>query len=98
MLRVQQAARPYGAAIEHGPLKTKQSYRRAPLTAETMKLLREYLAKHPRADELDAPLWPRMSLTTTPRPTGVRADAAAPGAATRGVTEAGPNATAKDRA
>lgn len=38
-----------------------------------------------------------MSLTR-PRPTGVRADAAAPGAATTGVKEAAPSATAKDRA
>jgi integrase len=35
---------------------------------------------------------------TRPRPTGVRADTAAPGAATTGVKEAAPSATAKDRA
>ena len=29
VLRVQQAVRPNGAAIEYGPLKTKQSYRLA---------------------------------------------------------------------
>lgn len=97
VLRVEQAARAKGAAIEYGPLKTKQSYRRVPLTAETTALLRDYLAEHPRRDEPDAPLWPGMSLTR-PRPTGVRADTAAPGAATTGVKEAAPSATAKDRA
>lgn len=86
VLRVQQAARAKGAAIEYGPLKTKQSYRRVPLTAETTELLRGCLAEHPRAGELDAPLWPGMSLTR-PRPTGVRTDTAAPGAATTGVKE-----------
>lgn len=97
VLRVEQAARAKGAAIEYGPLKTKQSYRRVPLTAETTELLRDYLAEHPRADELDAPLWPCMSLTR-PRPTGVRADTAAPGGATTGVKDPGPSATAKPRA
>lgn len=97
VFRVHQAARAKGAAIEYGPLKTKQSYRRVPLTAETTALLRDYLAEHPRADEPDAPLWPGMSLTR-PRPTGVRVDAAAPGAATTAVKEAAPSASAKDRA
>lgn len=97
VLRVQQAARAKGAAIEYGPLKTKQSYRRVPLTAETTELLRDYIAEHPRADEPDAPLWPGMSLTR-PRRTGVRADSAAPGAATTGVKGAAPSVPAKDRA
>ena len=96
VLRVQQAARAKGAAIEYGPLKTKQSYRRVPLTAETTALLRDYLAEHPRGRDGDAPLWPGMALTR-PRPTGVRADTAAPPAATTGVEEAAPKATAKDR-
>jgi integrase len=93
VLRVQQAARAKGATIEYGPLKTKQSYRRVPLTAETTELLRDYLAVHPRGDEPDAPLWPGMRLTT-PRPTGVRTDTAAPGAATTAVKDA----AARDRA
>lgn len=97
VLRVQQAARAKGAAIEYGPLKTKKSYRRVPLTAETTELLRDYLAEHPRGGAPDAPLWPGMSLTR-PRPTGVRADTVAPGAATTGVEEAPPSATAKGRA
>ncbi|VBA46743.1 tyrosine-type recombinase/integrase [Mycobacterium pseudokansasii] len=97
VLRVQQATRAKGATIEYGPLKTKQSYRRVPLTSETTELLRDYLAEHPRADDPAAPLWPGMSLTP-PRPTGVRADNAAPGAASTAVDEAAPSATAKDRA
>ena len=83
VLRVQQAARAKGAAIEYGPLKTKQSYRRVPLTAETTALLRDYLAEHSRGRDGDAPLWPGMALTR-PRPTGVRADTAAPPAANYG--------------
>jgi integrase len=97
VLRVQQAVRSNGATIEYGPLKTKQSYRRVPLTAETTALLRDYLARHPRGDEADAPLWPGMTLTR-PRPTGVRVAPAKPGAATTGVEDAPPSATAKDRA
>jgi integrase len=97
VLRVEQAVWPNGAAIEYGPRKTKQSYRRVPLTAETTALLRDYLAEHPRRDEPDAPLWPSMALTR-PRPTRVRATPAEPGAATTGVEEAAPSATAKARA
>ncbi|BCO38052.1 site-specific integrase [Mycobacterium heckeshornense] len=96
-LRVEQAARAKGAAIEYGPLKTKQSYRRVPLTAETTALLRDYLAQHPRGDEADAPLWPGMSLTRL-RPTGVRATPANTGAVTTGVEAAPPSTTAKARA
>jgi integrase len=97
VLRVQQAARPNGAAIEYGPLKTKQSYRRVPLTAETTELLRDYLAEHPRADEPKAPLFPGTTLTR-PRPTGVPATVPAPGAATTGAEDTAPKATAKARA
>lgn len=97
VLQIQQASRPNGAAIEYGPLKTKQSYRRVPLTAETTALLRDYLAEHPRGDEAAAPLWPGMALTR-PRPTGVRGTPAAPGAATTAVEEASQKATAKARA
>lgn len=80
-----------------GPLKTKQSYRRVPLTAETAALLHNYLAQHPHGDEADAPLWPGMSLTR-PRPTGRRATPAAPGAATTGVEDSPPRAAATTRA
>lgn len=95
-LRVMQAAWPT-ATVMYGPLKTKQSYRRVPLTAETTALLWDYLAEHPRRDDPTAPLWPAMVLTR-PRPTGVRADAAEPVGANAGV-EAGTRTTsAKARA
>ncbi|MEZ0354097.1 tyrosine-type recombinase/integrase [Mycobacterium sp. pR1184] len=97
VLRVEQAARPNGSVVQYGPLKTKQSYRRVPLTAETTALLRDYLAEHPRGNEPDAPLWPAMVLTR-PRPTGVRATPAEPGAARTGVEEPAPSTTAKARA
>jgi integrase len=97
VLRVQQAARANGASIEYGPLKTKQSYRRVPLTAETTELLRDYLVEHPRRDEPTAPLFPGTTLTR-PRPTGVPATPAASGEAATGAEEAAPSATAKDRA
>ena len=96
VLRVQQAARAKGKAIEYGPLKTKQSFRRVPLTADTTDMLRDYLAQHPRGDEPDAPLWPSMALTR-PRPTGKRATPADTGAATTGVEDAPPS-NAKVRA
>jgi integrase len=89
VLRVEQAARANGANIEYGPLKTKQSHRRVPLTPETTELLRDYLAEHPRGDEPDAPLFPGTTLTR-PRPTGVPA--------TTDGADASPKATAKARA
>lgn len=84
-------------AAAHGLTKTDGSLRTVPVPGPTASLVRDYLAEHPRADEPTAPLWPGMRLTT-PRPTGVRADTAAPGAATTAVEEAAPSATAKDRA
>jgi integrase len=96
-LRVTQAARPNGAVVEYGPLKTDQSYRRVPLMPETTALLRDYLAEHPRGNDPEAPLWPAMVLTR-PRPTGVRATPAEPGAATTGVEDAPPSVSVKARA
>lgn len=96
-LRVTQAVRHNGAAVEYGPLKTDQSYRRVPMMPETTALLRDYLAEHPRRDEPTAPLWPAMVLTR-PRPTGVRASAADTGAAKPGVEAPTPSADAKARA
>jgi integrase len=97
VLRVAQAARANGSAIEYGPLKTKQSYRWVPLTAETTELLRDYLTEHPRRGEPDAPLFPGTRLTR-PRPTGVPATPAASGATSTGVEESSPKAAAKARA
>lgn len=84
-------------AAAHGLTKTDGSMRVVPVPGPTASLVREYLAEHPRRLEAGAPLFPGMRLTT-PRPTGMRADNAAPGAATTGVKEAAPSATAKERA
>ncbi|OBI79839.1 tyrosine-type recombinase/integrase [Mycobacterium asiaticum] len=97
VLRVEQAARAKGAAIEYGPLKTKQSYRRVPLTAKTTELLRDYLGQHPRVNEPDAPLFPGTTLTR-PRPTGASATAHPPREASTGVEDISPKTTAKARA
>jgi integrase len=51
---------------------SKGSRRKVPLTAATTELLRDYLAKHPRADNAAVPLFPPMT-STVPKPTGVRA-------------------------
>jgi integrase len=71
-LRVEQAARVNGAVVEYGKLKTEQSYRRVPLTADTTQLIQDYLAMHPRGDDPAAPLFPGMTLAPA-KPTGVRA-------------------------
>lgn len=98
VLRVEQAARAKGATIDYGPLKTKQSYRRVPLTAETTALLRDYLAEHPRRDEGDAPLFPGMALIR-PRHAEVQATPGTSGATNEGVEDvASSKATAKARA
>lgn len=82
-------------AAAHGLTKTDGSMRVVPVPGPTASLVRGYLAEHPRRQEAGAPLFPGMRLTT-PRPTGVRADTAAPGAASTGVKEAAPSASAKE--
>ncbi|MFC9790864.1 tyrosine-type recombinase/integrase [Rhodococcus sp. NPDC127528] len=52
--------------------KTKGSRRKVPLTPATVAVLRDYLAVHPRTDELGAPLFPACSLKPQ-KPTGKRA-------------------------
>lgn len=52
--------------------KTRGSRRRVPLTPATVELLRDYLAMHPRAHDLTAPLFPAMRLVPQ-KPTGLRA-------------------------
>ncbi|MFG1933036.1 site-specific integrase [Mycobacterium sp. NPDC048908] len=84
-------------AAAHGLTKTDGSMRTVPVPGPTASLLRDYLAEHPRADEPTAPLFPGTTLTR-PRPTGVRATPAAPGAATTAVEGTAPSPTAKARA
>jgi integrase len=52
--------------------KTKGSRRRVPLTPATVERLRDYLARHPRRDELAAPLFPACGLKPL-KPTGKQA-------------------------
>lgn len=60
-----------GALVYDSP-KTKGSRRRVPMTAGTIKLLRDYLAAHPRRDEPTAPLFCSVTLKPS-KPTGRRA-------------------------
>ena len=53
------------------PPKTKGSRRTVPLPAARTTLLRNYLKRHPRRDELTAPPIPCMRLQA-PRATGIR--------------------------
>jgi integrase len=71
-LRVARTARAIGAEMRYLPTKTKGSNRKVPLRAATTELLRDYLSRHPRADEPTAPLFPGMSLAPA-KPTGVKA-------------------------
>ncbi len=92
---VPQAARPDGAVVEYGPLKTGQSYRRVPLTNATANLCgstsrNTRVGKSPA--RISSPEW-----LTTPRLTGVQATPTAPGAASNDVGEATRSASAKDR-
>ncbi|MDV7135411.1 tyrosine-type recombinase/integrase [Williamsia muralis] len=52
--------------------KTRRSRRRVPLTARTVGVLADYLASHPRRNDLTAPLFPNAMLVA-PKPTGKRA-------------------------
>lgn len=70
-VRVERSARPVGANIEYLDTKTDGSFRKVPLPADTVQILRDYLAVHPSADVPTAPLFPGMTLVA-PKPTGVR--------------------------
>jgi integrase len=84
-------------AAPHGLTKTESSLRVVWLPPNTTDLLRDYLASHDRAAVPDAPLFPNTTLKRL-KPTGVRSDAAEPGAATSGAQEASPSANARARA
>ena len=66
VLRVQQAARANGAAIEYGPLKTKQSYRRVPLTAETHRVAARLPRPAPTRRRTRRPAVPRYDADDGP--------------------------------
>jgi len=69
-VRVEQTIAWVGGEMMTVPPKTKGSRRTVPLTAATTALLRDYLKRHPRREELSAPLFPSVRLVP-PRPTGV---------------------------
>ncbi|MGW0042263.1 tyrosine-type recombinase/integrase [Rhodococcus sp. NPDC003348] len=71
-LRVERTIITVDGALVYDTPKTRGSRRRVPLTPATVELLRDYLARHPRADEPTAPLFPAMRLVAQ-KPTGVKA-------------------------
>lgn len=84
VLNVERTARVIDRRMTYLSPKTKGSRRRVPLTPGTGKLMRDYLAEHPRHDEPAAPLFPHMALTPL-RPAGVPVG---DGATTRGAVVA----------
>lgn len=71
-LRVDRTVITIDGELVYDTPKTRGSRRRVPLTPATVELLRDYLAMHPRADDLTAPLFPAMRLVAQ-KPTGQRA-------------------------
>ncbi|NKR27510.1 tyrosine-type recombinase/integrase [Rhodococcus hoagii] len=71
-LRVERTVITVDGRLVYDTPKTRGSRRRVPLTPATVELLRDYLARHPRADDPTAPLFPAMKLIPQ-KPTGVRA-------------------------
>ncbi len=67
-VRVERSARPVGPNITYLDTKTTGSFRTVPLFGDAMRLMREYLAVHPRADEPTAPLFPTMTLVPLKTP------------------------------
>jgi integrase len=63
--------------VVYDSTKTDASRRRVPLMPQTVDLLHDYLAEHPRRDDPTAPLFPAFRLSRH-RPTGVRAANTAP--------------------
>ena len=86
-----------GAVVEYVPLEDDQELPAGAVDAGDHRAIARLPGGAPAPRRPDAPLWPGMALTR-PRPTGVRADAAEPGAATTGGPAATPSATAKARA
>jgi integrase len=71
VLTIERSVARLGGELTYITPKTKGSRRRVPLTATTTALLRDYLMRHPRADEPTAPLFPGMLLGAF-RPTGIK--------------------------
>lgn len=71
-LRVERTVMVIDGVLGYDTPKTKGSRRRVPLTPETVAVLRDYLAAHPRGDEMGAPLFP-SSVLVAAKPTGKKA-------------------------
>lgn len=65
-LRIDRTIVRVGSDLVYLTPKTKGSRRTVPLTPQTTELLREYLAEHPRARDLSAPLFPAFTLSKPP--------------------------------
>jgi integrase len=70
-VRVERTVAWVGGELTHTNPKTKGSRRNVPIAATTVRMLRGYLAEHPRGGEPTAPLFPSVSLARS-RPTGVK--------------------------
>jgi integrase len=72
LLRVDRTVMVIDGVLSYDTPKTKGSRRRVPLPPATVRILRDYLAAHPRRDEPGAPLFPASALVAA-KPTGKRA-------------------------
>lgn len=71
-LRVERTVITIDGKLTYDTPKTRGSRRRVPLTPARVELLRDYLARHPRHDDVTAPLFPAGTLVPQ-KPTGLRA-------------------------
>ena len=72
-VRVERTVRVIDGKMAELTPKTKGSRRKVPLPPQTIAMLGDYLASHPRRDDPDAPLFPNVSLRKV-RPSGLRSD------------------------
>jgi integrase len=72
MLAVERTVIDVNGELVYDTPKTKGSRRRVPLTVETSDLLSDFLTRHPRRDDPQAPLFPAVTLVPS-KPTGKRA-------------------------
>jgi integrase len=72
LLRVDRTVMVIDGKLSYDTPKTRGSRRRVPFTPATVGILREYLAAHPRGDEVGAPLFP-ASVLVAAKPTGKKA-------------------------
>ncbi|MGW4016777.1 tyrosine-type recombinase/integrase [Rhodococcus ruber] len=71
-LRVERTVITIDGKLTYDTPKTRGSRRRVPLTPASVDLLRDYLVRHPRHDDVTAPLFPAGTLVAQ-KPTGKKA-------------------------